>query len=447
VGHRIIKALWGDLRGEELKKFSLLSLGFFFLIGSYWPLKSIKDSVFLGMVGSNYQPYAKIASLIFFFPLVLAYSKLIDHFSKEKMIYMMISIYGTIGFIFVYLLAHPVYGIGNTARSPYRLVGWGFYLFIESFISLMVSLYWAFINDVTTPESAKKGYGMIIFGTQLGGVLFTLVGTALSSNTEKFATRIPLIVLACVIMFFFIGIIIFLLTHFVSKKEFIGYESHKQKDKPLKETSSKVSFLDGFKLLISKPYVGGIFGLVFFHETISALMHYQMLVMIDTTFINNIGAMNKYIFNFHLIIQAVACLFGLFGTSFFQRKFGIRFCLIAYPLFLGLFIIAYLFSPTLFVITGVMIVAKAINYAFNQPAKEALYIPTSRAVKYKSKAWIDMFGLRSAKGFGASVNKVIGTLAKTSSVVSLGIIVVWTVLAGTIGKMHKKVITENKLIS
>lgn len=46
MGYRLIRALWGDLSKEELKKFGLLALGFFFLIGSFWPLKILKDGIF-----------------------------------------------------------------------------------------------------------------------------------------------------------------------------------------------------------------------------------------------------------------------------------------------------------------------------------------------------------------------------------------------------------------
>jgi AAA family ATP:ADP antiporter len=180
MGYRLIKALWGDLSGEELKKFGLLSLGFFILIGSYWPLKILKDVVFINMVGSRYQPDAKILSLILFFPLVLLYSKLVDHFPKEKLLYIFVFLFGGLGIMFVFLFADPGVGVANLTQSKYRVLGWAFYLFVESYISLMVSLYWAFINDVTTPESAKKGYGLLIFGSQLGAVVFISVGNFLS---------------------------------------------------------------------------------------------------------------------------------------------------------------------------------------------------------------------------------------------------------------------------
>jgi AAA family ATP:ADP antiporter len=423
---RIVRALWGDFSNEELKKFSLLSLGFFVLIGSYWPLKILKDAVFINMVGSVYQPSAKILSLVLFFPLVLIFSKLVDHFSKERFIYVMILTYGAIGFLFVALFYHPTIGVANLAQSKFRILGWAFYLFVESYISIMVSLYWAFINDVTTPESAKKGYGLLIFGSQLGAVVFVLLGNFLSRDVAAYASRVPLIALLSVIAFFFYGV------KECEKKESVG-------------------FWEGFRLLTSCSYIGGIFGLVFFHEVVSAIMHYQMIRAVEITYLQSLGVVskglvNKFFFDFTLVMQSISCLFALFGTSFFQRKIGVKGCLVLYPLLLGICISFYVVNPTLSFITGVMIIAKGINYVLNQPAKEMLYIPATKAVKYKAKAWIDMFGLRSAKMGGSLINESIGLAARTAGALSLVIVSFWILLSRAIGKQHGKVIKSGECI-
>jgi ATP:ADP antiporter, AAA family len=433
--YRLARALWGDIKGEELKKFSLLALGFFILIGSYWPLKILKDAVFLNMVGSQYQPDAKILSLILFFPLVLGYSKLVDHFSKEKFMYIMIAIFGVLGLVFVGFFYHPDYGVANMTQSPYRILGWAFYLFVESYISIMVSLYWAFVNDITTPESAKRGYGLLIFGSQFGAVLFILLGDFLSRDVNAYATRVPLIALLSVISLLFLALVIFILKKTVSKEEMQGYTGT-----PEEEKTKSVGFLEGLKVLMLCPYVGGIFGLVFFHEVISGLMHYQLLRAIDITYMSNHGLVNRFLFDFTLIMQTISCLFALFGTSFFQRRIGVRGCLLLYPILLGFCIAFFMFNPTLSFITGVMVIAKGINYVLNQPAKEMLYIPTTKAIKYKAKAWIDMFGLRSAKMAGSLVNKSIGVAARSAGGVSLGVVVVWITLARSIGKRYHNII-------
>lgn len=440
MGNRIIRTLWGNLKGDELKKFALLALGFFFLIGSYWPLKTLKDSIFANIVGPQHIPYAKLMSLTLFFPLVLTYSKLIDHISKEKMIYLLIGLYGTLGLVFVACFYHPVIGLQNTDVGAHRLIGWLFYLYVESFISLMVSLYWSFINDVTTPESAKSGYGLIIFGTQLGGFLFTLLGQRLSADPSRYAQTAPLIALICVLVFFLIAGTVFILQHVVNKENLKSYE---EKHELENKKAPSVGFLDGLRTIVTHPYVAGIFGLIFFHEFTSTIMSYQLIRIAKETY-PAAGMFNKFMFDYALSVQGIACLFGLVGTSFFQRKFGIKFCIVAYPLLLGLFIFAHIVNPTITSIFYVMLIAKAINYAFNQPAKEVLYIPTSRNIKFKSKAWIDMFGMRFSKGVGSAINKI--PYVNVTFTIVLGMIGLWTFLSNSLGNYFQKTVSNKKLI-
>jgi AAA family ATP:ADP antiporter len=447
MANKIIRALWGDLHGEELKKYALLAMGFFFLIGSFWPLKTLKLSIFLNTVGPLQLPYVKLASVMIFFPLVLLYSKLVDIFKKENLIYLFISVYTMLGLVFVYFLAHPSIGVANTVVSPNRIIGWAFYLFCESYIDLGMALYWSFVNDLATPESAKKGYGLLMFGSQLGGLLFTIIGSALAYDTTLYAQRVPLIALISVLMFIMIAVAVALLTRLVGTTSLKGYTTQQTLtvDEKKKEASEAVSFIGGLTFLLKHPYVMSIFGLVFFQEVALTVMDYQLSLLVATTYTDP-GHINKFSFEFSLAVQAVSCFFALVGTSFFHRKFGIRSALICYPIGIGLFVGWYLLNPTLWTAFYVMLVARALGYALNQPTRETLYIPTSRAIKYKSKAWIDMFGKRFAKGSGSVVNGIIGSALTLAGGFTLGVIALWIGLASVVGSTFNKTIAQDKLI-
>ncbi len=444
MANKIIRALWGNLHGEELKKYSILAVGFFFLIGSWWPLKTLKDSIFINTVGPEYLPYVKILSVSLFFPIVLLYSRLVDMYTKEKLIYFFISVYTVLGLIFVYFLHHPSIGVANATTDPKRMLGWAFYVFCESYIDLIMTLYWSFVNDITTPESAKKGYGLIIFGSQLGGTLSILLGNYLSYDASQYASSVPLIAFISVIMFLMIAGTVWVLTKVLRASSMTGYEDHVQASEP-KSGKSAVGFLDGLKFLVTHPYVMGIFGLVFFQEVVSTVMGYQMSLLVKSTYIAP-GLVNKFLFEYGLAVQVISCVFALIGTSVFHRWLGIRTSLICYPLSIGIFIIWYLLNPTLWTIAYVMLIAKAIGYALNQPTKEALYIPTSRNIKYKSKAWIEMFGKRFSKASGSVVNGVVGQALSVAGGFTIGLIALWVGLAAVIGKTFNKTVEENKLI-
>ena len=53
-----------------MKKFGILGMIFFFLIGSYWLLRTQKDAAFNAIVGLEFQPKAKILSWVMSFAIV-----------------------------------------------------------------------------------------------------------------------------------------------------------------------------------------------------------------------------------------------------------------------------------------------------------------------------------------------------------------------------------------
>jgi AAA family ATP:ADP antiporter len=439
---RLARYLWGDLTQDELKKFVYLALGFFFLIGSFWPLKTLKDSIFINTVGAAYLPLAKMFSLLCFFPVVMGYSYLVDIISKERLIYGFTCCAAAVGFLFSYFFMHPTIGLVNTTIDAGRMLGWFFYCFIECYISLMLSTYWSFVNDITPPESAKKGYGLMIFGTQLGGFVFITFANLLSRNPDMYAFRAPIISAVCFALFFGVAAVVYLLTHSVNKKALEGYHAVEQValDKKVEKTE-RIRFMEGLYILITQPYVMGIFMIVWLQEILGTIITYQMYVQLER-FYQSPGLRNAFLFDFSFSIQLIACLFGLLGTSFFQRRFGIRSCLVGYPLLLAGLIIVYFFYQSLWSIAFVLMVAKALNYAFNQPTKEILYIPTSHDVKYKSKAWIDMFGLRFGKMVGAFFNTFALTHEGLIAGFVLGILTAWMLVAQKIGSMFQKITNE-----
>ena len=56
---------------------------------------------------------------------------------------------------------------------------------------------------------------------------------------------------------------------------------------------------------------------------------------------------------------------------------------------------------------------KAITYSIHDPSKEILYIPTSNAVKFRAKFWIDVVGARISKAIGSGINTFAGSVDRS----------------------------------
>ena len=95
-----------------------------------------------------------------------------------------------------------------------------------------------------------------------------------------------------------------------------------------------------------------------------------------------------------------------------------------------------------------------LNYAFSSPLREALYIPTVKDIRFKSKAWIESFGQRFAKACGSGV---IGSIQKVATIGSPAylalfsaffaiIITLWTLVAYLLGRKYDSAIKKGEAI-
>jgi hypothetical protein len=59
------------------------------------------------------------------------------------------------------------------------------------------------------------------------------------------------------------------------------------------------------------------------------------------------------------------------------------------------------------------------TYSIHDPSKEILYLPTSNAIKFRAKFWIDVVGARVAKAIGSSINTFAGSVDRSVRVGSV----------------------------
>lgn len=427
---------------QESKKYGLLSVVFGLIIGTYWLFRPIKDAVFFTMVGKLYQPKAKILSLFVVGALVLLYSKLVDKFPRHKLLYGFTLFYALATVVFAFFIWHPHIGISNTIASPDRYVGWLWYVFVESFGSIMVALFWSFVSDTTTPEVAKRRYFNLAIGGQLGGFMAPLLARKV---TKLHGTGITLLV-AVTALFLLLGLVFYYMCTIAPCDRSKEFGDHRKK--PL-EGRPKAGFLEGARLLFTRPYLLGIFTIVAFYEIVVTILDYHFKVLASTAYTGD--ALTNYLYGYALWTNGVALGCLLFGAGTIGRKLGLTNTLLLLPILVACAVITFNLHPVLSIAFTIMVSCKGLNYALIQPSKEQLYIPTSRESKYKAKAWIDMFGSRSSKGLGAAVNNCKEFMGNdlfmlTTVLISMGLIGLWVVAALAIGKIHKQAIKEDRLV-
>jgi AAA family ATP:ADP antiporter len=445
-----------DFGTHEWTKLILLAIAYFFIIGSYSILKPIKTSVFLGLVGIDWQPFSRYISLAVIFPSGLLYSRIVDKYKRHQIFFTIIGIYAVLCIVFTILFADPIHGIKNTTTSPYRIVGWIFEIFMDLYSAIVVSTFWGYANSVSTPNFANKSYGIMTAASRIGGILTTSLALFLL-NVVALRTEINIPLLTFIAGIFLFGAIacVYLINNWIPESALHGYEAAYKSDYKTEHSknkkSAKTGVFEGIRLMLVEPYVLGIFSMVYFFEIITILFDFQMQALMCTELHNDIGAMVNFGYWNTIAFQFVGLLLAIFGTSTLLEKIGTLKCLMIMPIGLIILSLSTLIYPTLSTIFIVMVLLRGLNYGFNVPVRETLYIPTVKNIQFKAKVWIDSFGRTLSKTSGSAINSMYASLAPqvllvADSACAIGISFAFAGVSFLVGRKYTKTIKNNAVI-
>ena len=408
------------------------------------------------VVGDDYLPWVKIASMFILIPAILFYSFLVDKLRRYQLLAFYSFLYGIVGLFFGYFLSDPVIGIANTEASPYRLFGWLFYFFIEGYSPFVVSVFWAFANSVNSPKEAKNNYSLMVSGSKIGGMmsagfawwfleLDTFNGYALST-VDKY----QVLFLFSSVMILFVPFLTWLLTKNVPERELHGYEAAYKAEK-VQEKGGKVGLMGGLTMLLQQPYVLGIFGMVFFYEMINVVVGYLRLKLANLASCD-LSDLSCILFEQMFYIHLLGFVISLLGTNFLLKRLGERRCLLLLPLLTGSLIAFLLFNVStggfgaVHIVSMVFVGIRAINFAIAYPVRESLYIPTVKAIKFKSKSWIDAFGSKIAKACASQFNLLVPTISALHPIFFSVIVGSWFITAYFLGNRFRRAVKNNEVI-
>jgi AAA family ATP:ADP antiporter len=382
--------------------------------------------------------------------LVFVYNKLIDMFPNHQLFYIVGGTYCALFTIIGLMLSSPTYGIYNTVADPYRPLGWISYCAIESFGSIGVSLFWAFANTVYDLESAKKSYGLMVACAQLGSI----AGPTLVTQADSLG--VPMLYLCGA------GCMALMVVMVWSYVQRFGTEHTKvtaaDEGKKKKKKKSKAGMLEGLYLFWQYTYVKGITACSCIFMIEVTILDYAMKVLAKDTFEADnpgdpIGATKSFaafMGVFGQCTNGMSFLFSLVGTSFVIRRFGLKTTIMLFPTLCLVAMVAVYAVPTLPMVFLMMLVLKALSYALNNPCKELLYQPTSDAVKFKAKSWIDIFGQRGSKALGSVVTNQFSDsaadLLNYGSGVAIGLTVWLLYISNYMGKAFDEYIDSGFIV-
>lgn len=448
-----IKEQFFDIKKGEWPRALALSFFFFLVIAVFWVLKPIKKGALisfykqdalqvLGLTfgGAEVEQLAKVVNMIVVFGVVVLFTMLIRRFKRQQVVYIFC---GLISIALIY------FGFALTNISAFD--AWTFYVFGDVFNSIMVATFWAFANDVNSPGESKRLYGIIGLGGVVGGFFGATFVSALVdvqgarelmsksagqlniaqqlqqgfmeiafpvyekiiqfstwlnnsfgySNFEEQMLGRQSLLLICILAM----AVIALLAWFVNTRA-SDSDEEQQEDEQEEGEKSVSAALEGAKLVFNSKYLLAILGIIGFYEIISNIIEFQLSATVETSALQG-TEIDSFFGTYGLLIGVVSISVQLFATPYVMNKKSVGMALLILPVLDFILSLGFIAVPILWVAAALSIGDNSLYYSITQSAKESLYTPTSRDAKYKAKAFIDMFGQRSAKVLAVVLNLVV----------------------------------------
>jgi AAA family ATP:ADP antiporter len=435
---------------KQIKRVLWHALLLSIIIAGFWLLDSLKDPIFSKIVGLEYQPLAKIASVLSTLVVVCIYDLLTSLAGKENL-FNIVSCFFGIFFVCTYpLLADPDHGLEANHENKTGIVGWVIFCAIEAYGSLMVALFWSFTNSLMDLEEAKGAYGLIISCAQIGAI----IGSTLATRASTIGIPILMLVSGVSILTIPICIKGYHITFPINKSHkrysiriegeavsslnvFSGLSNQSDSDAPtlrsfrhsvsamIKHGISKVrnfslsfnGLYEGLLLIFSHRYIILLFGMSTLYEIVLTILDYEFKLRAEehsrireavnsaeNLLTDPSQAKNSFadlLGYFGQVTNILSFCVSFFGFSFLVHRIGVRGSLLLFPTLMFAVVLIRNLIPSLWLLFALVSVLKALIFSLNDPVKELLYMPTSEDVKYKAKAWIDVFGSRLAKSIGS----------------------------------------------
>jgi AAA family ATP:ADP antiporter len=418
-------SLFADVRAGEGLGALLLTANVLLLLGSYYLLKTAREPLILTEGGASVKAYSAAGQAALLMLLVPLYGMVGARVNRLKLVV------GLTLFFASHLLIFQALGLGGVK------IGVAFFIWVGIFNVFVISQFWAFANDIYTESQGKRLFPMIGVGASLGA----LVGAQAASWLFKTYQLTPY---ALMTVAAFVLAICASLVWAANRVETSRGDQvmNKHADEP-------ITGANGFQLVFQSRYLRLVAVLIVLLNVVNTTGEFLLSSVVEQEagrlFAGDKAAMRSYIGGFYGDYFSWVNLLGLllqtFAVSRIFNFIGVRGALFILP---SLALTSYsvmAFAPALAVVRGAKMLENSTDYSLQNTIRQALFLPTSRAEKYKAKAAIDTFFMRLGDVLQALLVKVGGELSigfAGFAWFNVSMTLIWLWIAARLGREHRR---------
>jgi ATP:ADP antiporter, AAA family len=421
---------FAKVRPGEGRLAGLMLLCVFFILSAYYVMKTAREGLILsggtfGLRGDELKTYANGAMAALLIGIVPAYGALANRTRRIRLI--------NICYAIVIASLAVFYVLAQAGAS----IGLAFFVWLGLVSVFLIAQFWSFANDVYNEEQGKRLFAIIAVGGSLGAIA--------GPRIAKLASTVTLLLVAA-------GLVVAAMVLF-NIIDSVAAKTHHD-DRAREPISGK----GGFTLVLRDRYLLLIAGLLLVANLVNTTGEYVLSnavrehAMATTSSVAERRELIKAFYSdFFLWVNIVSFLVQAFLVSRIIEKVGVRIALFALPFVAFGAYAAIAMLGGLALIRMAKVAENGLDYSLQNTVRQALFLPTDRAVKYKAKAAIDTFFVRtgdtlSAVLVGLGIHQLHFT-GRNLAVVNIVLIGLWAAIAAGIAHRHRQISRDTEATS
>lgn len=386
---------------------------FFFMFSGYFAVRPVRETIGT-IIGRDKLADIWIITSLASVLIIPLYGLVVAHFRRSTFLPWA---YGVVAIVLA--------GIGVSLQGDAINLAAGkfFYVFISVVNLFLVSIFWSFLLELFDRQQTKRLFGVIAAGGSAGALCGPLVSDLAVGAIGNSG-----------VLFF--GAALFVAAIFC-QRILLGLWSGrtdtatKADDRPIGGNP-----FSGVFIILRSPYVLGIAGFVMFISIVNTLLYFEQLRLVELAF-PDLKDRTRIFARFDWIVQSLTVLSQIFLTGRIAARFGVKTLITMVPVIMIFAFGALAVSGAFMVLTVIVILRRALEYAFVRPGREMLWSPLDKETKYKAKNTVDVPVYRGMDALSAQVNNWVASAGFGAGAVAwLGVAAsaLWGVLGWWLGR-------------
>jgi AAA family ATP:ADP antiporter len=403
---------------SERRAVALATLCNFVLLGSYYILRPVRDTV-ATIVGTGRLQDLFTATFVGTILASAAYAALASRVRLTRLLP---------GVFWFWLLNVLAFTLLFRVAPDRPWLATSYYVWFSVVNLFMVSVFWSLMVDVFSPDQATRHFATIASGGALGAI----AGPLLTRLLVKALGLSGLMMLAAA---GFAAVIV--LVHSLMRQKGHLRQLEGAQASSL-ERSLNGGALEGFGQLFKSRYFLTQALFILLMTWVNTVAYFCQTDLLARTF-HSVTDRAQSLADIDLIVNISTAAILLLGLGRFMRRFGVIATLILNPVFMTLAFLATALSPTLLAIQLLQIVRRVAQYAIARPTREVCFTVVDQANRYKAKSVIDTVVYRFGDLSSAWLQTGLASLGyglEGALALGVGASLAWGVVAHALGKRY-----------